>query len=51
LYSSPNVVRQIKSRRMRLVGPVECMGEERKVYRVLVGRPKGKRALGRPRHR
>jgi hypothetical protein len=51
LYSSPNIVRVIKSRRMRWAGYVACMGEGRGVYRVLVGRPKGKRPLGRPRHR
>jgi hypothetical protein len=51
LYSSPNIFRVIKSRRMRWVGHVACMGEGRGVYRVLVGRPKGKRPLGRPRHR
>jgi hypothetical protein len=42
LYSSPNIVRVIKSRRMRWVGHVEHMGEGRGVYRVLVGRPKSK---------
>jgi hypothetical protein len=51
LYSSPDIIRQVKSRRMRWVGHVACMGEERKVYKVLVGKPKGKRPLGRPRHR
>jgi hypothetical protein len=51
LYSSMNIVRVIKSRRMRWVGHVACMGEGRGVYRVLVGRPKSKRPLGRPRHR
>jgi hypothetical protein len=51
LYSSPNIVRMIKSRRMRWARHVACMGEGRGVYRVLVGRPKGKRPLGRPRHR
>jgi hypothetical protein len=51
LYSLPNIVRVIKSRRMRWVGRVACMGEERGVYGVLVGRLKGKRPLGRPRHR
>jgi hypothetical protein len=51
LYSSPNIVRVIKSRRMRWAGHVACMGEGRGAYRVLVGRPKGKRPLGRPRHR
>ena len=51
LYSSPNIVRVIKSRRMRWVGHVACMGEERGAYRVLVGKPEEKRPLGRPRHR
>jgi len=51
LYSSPSIVRVIKSRRMRWVGYVECMGERRCMYRVLVGKPEGKRPLGRPRHR
>jgi hypothetical protein len=51
LYSSPNIVRVINSRRMRWAGYVTCMGEGRGVYSVLVGRPKGKRPLGRPRHR
>jgi len=51
LYSSPNIVRVIKSRRMRWAGHVARMGEERGVYRVLVGKPEGKRPLGRPRHR
>jgi hypothetical protein len=51
LYSSPNIVRVIKSRRMRWGGHVACMGEGRGAYRVLVGKPKGKRPLGRPRHR
>jgi hypothetical protein len=50
LYSFPNIIRQIKSRRMRWVGHVACMGEDRKVYRVLVGKPEGKRPLGRPTH-
>ena len=50
-YSSPNIVRVIKSRRMRWVGHVERMGEERGVYRVLVGKTEGKRPLGRPRRR
>ena len=49
LYSSPNIVRVIKSRRMRWAGHVARMGEERGVYRVLVGKPKGRRPLGRPR--
>ena len=51
LYSSPNIVRVIKSRRMRWVGYVARMGEGRGVYRVLVGKPEGKRPLGRPRRR
>jgi hypothetical protein len=51
LYSSPNIVMEIKSRRMRWAGHVTRMGEERGVYRVLEGRPKGKRPLGRPRRR
>jgi hypothetical protein len=51
LYSSPNIVRVIKSRWMRWTGHVAHMGEGRGVYRVLVGRPKGKRPLGRPRRR
>jgi hypothetical protein len=46
-YSSPNIVRVIKSRRMRWAGHVACMGEGRGVYRVLVRRPKEKRPLGR----
>jgi hypothetical protein len=51
LYSSLNVVRVIKSRRMRWVGHVARMGEGRGVYRVLVGRSEGKRPLERPRRR
>jgi hypothetical protein len=43
LYSSPNIIRQIKSRRMRWAGHVARMGEERNVYRVLMGKPTGKR--------
>jgi hypothetical protein len=49
LYSLPNIVRVIKSRRMRWAGHIARMGEGRGVYRVLVGRPEGKRPLGRPR--
>jgi hypothetical protein len=49
LYSSPTTVRVIKSRKMRWAGHVERMGEGRGFYRVLVGRPEGKRPLGRPR--
>ena len=51
LYSSPNTVRVIKSRRMRWAGHVARMGEERGAYRVLVGKPEGKRPLGRLRRR
>ena len=51
LYCSPNIFRVIKSRRMRWVGHVARMGERRGVYRVLVGKPEGKRPLGRPRRR
>jgi hypothetical protein len=51
LYSSPDIIRQIKSRRMRWVGHVARMGEGRNVYRVLVGKAEGKRPLERPRHR
>jgi hypothetical protein len=48
LYSSPNIIRQIKSRRMRWAGHVARMREERNVYRVCMGKPEGKRPLGRP---
>jgi hypothetical protein len=51
LYSSPNIVRMIKSRRMRWAGHVSYMGERKGVYRVLVEKPEGKRPLGRPRRR
>ena len=51
LYSSLNIVRVMKSRRMRLAGHVARMGEQRGAYRVLVGKPEGKRPLGRPRCR
>jgi hypothetical protein len=50
LYSSP-YIRQMKSKRMRWVRHVECMGEERKVYKVLVTKPERKRTLGRLRNR
>jgi hypothetical protein len=49
LYTSPDNIRQIKSRRMRWAGHVARMGEGRNVYRVLVGEPEGKRPLERPR--
>ena len=51
LYSSPNIVRVIKSRRMRWDGHVARMGEERRVYRVFLEKPEGRRPVGRPRCR
>jgi hypothetical protein len=51
LYSSPNIIRTIKSRRMRRAGHVARMGEGRGACRILVGRPEGRRPLGRPRRR
>jgi len=51
LYCSPNIVRVIKSKRMRWTGHVAHMDEERVLYRVLVGKPEGRRPLGRPRRR
>jgi hypothetical protein len=49
-YYSPNIVRVIKSRRMIWAAHVAQMGEKRGVYRILVGKPEGKRPLGRSRH-
>jgi hypothetical protein len=51
LYSSPSIIRQVKSRRMRWVGHVAHMGEERKVYMVLVEKPEENKPLRRSRHR
>ena len=51
LYCSLSTVRVINSRRMRWAGHVAHVGERRDIYRVLVGKPEGKRPLGRPRHR
>jgi hypothetical protein len=51
VYSSPDIITQIKSRRMRWAGHVARMGDGRNVYRVLVGKPEGERPLGRPRRR
>jgi hypothetical protein len=51
MYSSPNIIRMIKSRRMRWTGHVARMGEKRNAHRILVGKPEGKRPLGRPRGR
>jgi hypothetical protein len=51
LYSSPNIIRVIKSRRMRWTGHVARMGEKRSAYRIFMGIPEGRRPLGRPRRR
>jgi hypothetical protein len=51
LYSSPNIFQVIKSIRMRWARRVACMGDRRGIYRVLVGKPEGKKPPGRPRHR
>jgi hypothetical protein len=51
LYSSPSIIRINKSRRMRWTGHVARLGEKRNAYRLLVGKPEGKRPLGRPRRR
>jgi hypothetical protein len=51
LYSSPNIIKQIKSSRMRWAGHVARMGEERKLYNLLVGKPEGKKPSGRLRRR
>ena len=51
LYSSPNIIRVIKLRKIRWAGHVARMGESRIVYRVLVGKPEGKRPLGRPKQK
>ena len=51
LYSSPNIIRSLKSRRLRWAGHVARMEQSRNTYRVLVGNPEGKRPLGRPRRR
>jgi hypothetical protein len=48
MYSSPNIIQEIKLRRMRWVGHAAHMGERRCAFRVLVGKPEGKRPLGRP---
>jgi hypothetical protein len=49
-YTSPNVIRVIKSKGMGLVGHVACMGEMSSAYKILVRKPEGMRPLGRPRH-
>jgi hypothetical protein len=51
LYSSPSIFRIIKSRRMRWAGHATRTGEKRNAYRLLVGKPEGRRPLGRPRRR
>jgi hypothetical protein len=51
LYSSPSIIRMIKSRRMRWAGHVARMGEKRNACRIVMGKPEGKRPLGRPRPR
>jgi hypothetical protein len=51
LYSLPSIIRIIKSRRMGLAGHVARMGEKRNAYRLLIGKPEGKRPLGRSRRR
>jgi hypothetical protein len=51
LYSSPSIIRMIKSMRIRWAGHVARMGERRNAYRILVGKPEGRRPLGRPRRR
>jgi hypothetical protein len=51
LYSSPSIIRIIKSRRLRRAGHVARMGEKRNVYKLLVGKPEGKRPPGRPKRR
>jgi hypothetical protein len=51
LFSLPNIVRVVKSRRMRWAGHVACIGENRIVHKVLVEKPEGKRPLGRPRRK
>jgi hypothetical protein len=51
MYSSPSIIRMIKSKRVRWAGHVARKGEKRNAYRILVGKPEGKRQLGRPRRR
>jgi hypothetical protein len=51
LYSSPSIIRIMKARRIRWAGHVARMGERRNAYRLLVGKPEGRKPLGRPRHR
>jgi hypothetical protein len=51
LYCSPSVIRMIKLRRMRWAGNIALMREKKNAYRILVGKPEGKRPVGRPRRR
>jgi hypothetical protein len=51
MYASTNTVRVIKSRRMRWVSHVACVGEMRNIYKILIGKPEGKKPRGRPRRR
>jgi hypothetical protein len=51
LYSSPIIIRMIKSRRMKWAGHVARMGNKRNAYKIFVGKPEGKKSLGRPRRR
>ena len=51
LYSSPDIIRNLKSRRLSWVGLIACMELSWNTYKILVGKPKGKRPLGRPRYR
>jgi hypothetical protein len=51
MYSLPNIIRMIKSKRMRWAGHVARIGDTRNAYRILVGKPEGKRPLGKPRRR
>jgi hypothetical protein len=50
LYALPNIIQEIKSRRIRWAGHAACMREVRNAYNISVGKPEGKRPLGRPRH-
>jgi hypothetical protein len=51
VYSSSYVTRVIKSRRMRCAGHVACMGKKKNLYKIFVGKPEGKKSLGKPRYR
>jgi hypothetical protein len=51
LYCSPNIIRMVKSRRTKWAGHVPCVGEKRNACRILIGKPEGKKLLGRPRRR